>query len=103
MTDTPTYTGTPQWAKSSTLDATCTKQNNVRRLQCAWLYYMTSHRLTAMATSVQYRFPQEYLYEGIKLSGLHLPKEAVGRTRSFPFHQDDVLIATYPKAGRFIH
>ncbi len=62
---------------------------------------MVSHSsLLAMTTSVQYRLPQEYLYEGIKLSGLSFPKEAVERTRSFLFHQDDILVATYPRAGR---
>ncbi len=53
-----------------------------------------------MTTSVHYRLPQEYLYEGIKLSSLQFPKENVDRTRRFPFHQDDILVATYPKAGR---
>ncbi len=56
-----------------------------------------------MATRTEYGLPQEYYYDGVKLSGWSFTHEAVERTKNFHFHQDDVLVATYPKAGKCVH
>ncbi len=47
----------------------------------------------------EYKPKGGYFYDGIQFSK-SFPAEQLQKTKDFDFFNDDVLIATYPKAGK---
>ncbi len=42
----------------------------------------------------------DYVIDGVHLTSLGFPPDQIKNVKEFKFFDDDVLIATYPKAGR---
>ncbi len=48
-----------------------------------------------------YEIPGEYKYKGV-VHGLGTPIELLYQIKEFAFRPDDILLAVYPKCGKFI-
>ena len=51
-----------------------------------------------LLTMASYKIPGEHIYDGI-VFGEIFPAGVLDAVKKFPFKEDDILIATYPKSG----
>ena len=54
-----------------------------------------------MADINEYKVVGEYVYEGVTFCCAYQP-EQLEKVKNFKFFDDDVMVATYPKAGEYI-
>ena len=53
--------------------------------------------MAAQAIPKKHILPGEHVYDGITFCDI-FPAEVLQRAKDFPFHDKDILIATYPKS-----
>ncbi len=49
-----------------------------------------------------WKVPDEYFFDGVRLSGTLLTPEALQSAKDFQFRPDDIFVVSYPKAGRYL-
>ncbi len=49
----------------------------------------------------RHKLPGEHVYEGMYMSYI-FPAEVLDKVKEFPFHDEDILITTYPKSGIYV-
>ena len=48
----------------------------------------------------EFHIPGEYKYHGMQITSEGWPAEHLDKLKTFPFKEDDIVVATYPKAGK---
>ena len=49
--------------------------------------------------SLIYKFPGVHIYEGMAMSR-YMPAHKIDAAKVYEFHEDDVIVASYPKSGK---
>ena len=49
--------------------------------------------------SMIYQFPGVHIYEGMALSR-YIPAHKIDAAKVYEFHEDDIIVASYPKSGK---